>query len=366
MRKRAFVPLALLGLLPLAATMPATAAGSRGAGSSGPVPIAEHLNNPRQMSFGPDGTLYVAEAGTGAVNATVSGKCFSGPEGTTCPGNTASITGVRHPGTAGADSGDRVVTGLLSLAGKDGSGAVGLDAIDFASDGTPYGIITAAPPGTLPRSLARQAGQVITGGRGGRIVTVADIAAYSFAHPNRGHAPDSDPYGIAADGRWIYVVDAANDRLMRVDRGTGRISTLHVFPYRHGNNGFDTVPTSVVIDRVSHLLYVGTLASFVPGAAKVYVINPDTGGVVRTIDGLTTVSSVAVGVDGTVYAAELFAGCPPNDPSCTPGRIAVISPNGQRHELVVPLPGGVAVNHEHLYVSVLAVVPGGGAVWRLR
>lgn len=359
MRKRALVPLTLLLLLPLAATMPATAAGS-----GGPVPIAEHLNNPRQMTFGPDGTLYVAEAGTGAVNATVTGKCFSGPEGTECSGNTGSITGVRNPGTAGPDSGRRVVTGLLSFAGKDGSGATGLDAIDFAPDGKPYGIITAAPPGSLPRSLARQAGQVITGGRGDRVVTVADIAAYSFAHPNPGHEPDSNPYGIAAVGSKIFVVDAANNSLLKVTRD-GRISTLRVFPYRHGNNGFDTVPTSVVVGA-DGMLYVGTLASFVPGGAKVYVINPDTGHVVRTIDGLTTVSSVAVGVDGTVYAAELFAGCPPDDSSCTPGRVVVISRNGDRHEIEVPLPGGVAVHQGHLYVSVLAVVPGGGAVWRLR
>ncbi len=358
MRKRALVPLTLLLLLPLAATMPATAAGS-----GGPVPIAEHLNNPRQMTFGPDGSLFVAEAGSGAVNATVRGRCFSGPEGTACPGNTASITAVHRPGTAGADSGQRVVTGLLSLAGRDGSFAVGLDAIDFAPDGKLFGIITAAPPG-LPRSLARQAGEALTGLRGDRPVTVADIAAYSFAHPNPGHEADSDPYGIAAVGPKIYVVDAANNTLLKVTR-EGRISTLHVFPYRHGSNGFDTVPTSVVVGP-DGMLYVGTLASFVPGAAKVYVINPDTGHVVRTIDGLTTVSAVAVGANGTVYAAELFAGCPPDDSSCTPGRVVVIPRHGDRHEIEVPLPGGVAVHQGHLYVSVLAVVPGGGAVWRLR
>jgi len=358
MRKRALIPLALLSLLPLAATVPAAAAGS-----GGPVPIAEHLNNPRQITFGPDGSLFVAEAGSGAVNATVRGRCFAGPEGTACPGNTASITAVHRPGTAGADSGERVVTGLLSLAGRDGSFAVGLDAIDFAPDGKLFGIIAAAPPG-LPRSLARQAGQVLTGLRGDRPVTVADIAAYSFAHPNPGHEPDSDPYGIAAMGSTTYVADAANNTLLKVTRD-GRISTLHVFPYRHGSNGIDTVPTSVVVGP-DHMLYVGTLASFVPGAAKVYVVNPDTGRVVRTIDGLTTVSAVAVGANGTVYAAELFAGCPPDDHSCTPGRIAVIPQRGERHEIEVPLPGGVAVHEGHLYASVLAIVPGGGAVWRLR
>ena len=360
MRKKALVPFVLLGLLPLAATVPAAAAGR-----SGPVPIAQHLNNPRQLAFGPDGALYVAEAGTGAVNATLKGKCFSGPEGTACTGNTSSITGVWNPGTAGPNSGHRVRTGFLSIAGKDGSGAVGLDAIDFASDGTPYGIIAAAPPNSLPRLLAHQAGEVVTPGPNGGLIAVADIGRYSFTHPNAGHEPDSDPYGIAADGRWIYVVDAANNTLLKVDRETGRITTMRVFPYRHGSMGIDTVPTSVVIGPVDHMLYVGTLASFAPGAAKVYVINPDNGRIVRTISGLTTVSAVAVGVDGTVYAAELFAGCAPNDHSCTPGRVAVIKPDGSRHELEAPLPGGVAVNEGHLYVSVLAVVPGGGAVWRM-
>ncbi len=79
----------------------------------------------------PKGNLYVAEAGTGKLHATdQSGSCAAGPEGPSCAGNTASVTRIKNP--AGMASSRRVVKGLLSFAGPDGTGATGVDAVSVA------------------------------------------------------------------------------------------------------------------------------------------------------------------------------------------------------------------------------------------
>ena len=78
--------------------------------------IATGLNNPRGLNFGPEGALYVAEAGSGGA-----GPCAEGPEGLRCYGTTGSITRIDlSSGTV-----KRVATGLPSLAIEDGSFAIG-------------------------------------------------------------------------------------------------------------------------------------------------------------------------------------------------------------------------------------------------
>jgi hypothetical protein len=69
--------------------------------------VAEGLNNPRGIGFGPDGALYVAESGSGGA-----GPCIDSPEGgaQSCFGRTGSVTRItRH-------SKKRVLTGLPSVA----------------------------------------------------------------------------------------------------------------------------------------------------------------------------------------------------------------------------------------------------------
>jgi hypothetical protein len=292
---------AATALLPVAAiTLPAEAA-------TGPVPIATHLNNPRQLAFGPDGALYVAEAGSGKVGAKISGACFSGPEGSACSGDTASVTQIGHPSTATGTSARRVVTGLLSVAGPDGSGAVGVDAVTFAANGTPYGIMTYAPPARLPHQLAWQSGQLLTD-VGGRAVPLSNVGVYSLAHPQPGHPPDSDPYGVAAVGKAVYIADAGGNSLLKFVNG--KLTTVRVFRHRTGSTGVDSVPTSIAVGPEG-LLYIGELGSLVPGEGRVEVVNPATGHIVRSVRGLTSVAAVAVSGNGTIYASEMFAGCAP-------------------------------------------------------
>src|SRR4051794_1564006 len=92
---RVFMPIALAAGLVGASTTTAGADDPSDAFTT----VATDLHNPRQMAFGADGALYVAEAGTGQVNATdQTGGCATGPEGDeVCVGNTSSLTVIEEP-----------------------------------------------------------------------------------------------------------------------------------------------------------------------------------------------------------------------------------------------------------------------------
>ena len=93
------------------------AARTRGGHHGGVTVVADRLNNPRGLDLR-HGALYVAEAGTG-------GPCLD-PVAGPCVGLTSSITKVSHGRQR------RIVEGLLSIAGPDGTGAVGVDDVSVA------------------------------------------------------------------------------------------------------------------------------------------------------------------------------------------------------------------------------------------
>src|SRR3954453_11488022 len=84
--------------------------------------IASGLDNPRDLAFGPGGRLFLAEAGHGGS------RCIpGGPEGgDTCFGFTGKIAVVN----VAKHRVRTVIDGIVSLAGRDGSGATGVDGID--------------------------------------------------------------------------------------------------------------------------------------------------------------------------------------------------------------------------------------------
>src|SRR5215207_6113814 len=90
--------------------------------------VMSGLDNPRGLAFGPEGALYVAEAGRGG-----DGPCIPGGGGTVrCYGATGAITRV-SPLEFGGQV--RIMTGLPSLAPGGGFGADGPVDIAFGGRG---------------------------------------------------------------------------------------------------------------------------------------------------------------------------------------------------------------------------------------
>src|SRR6266542_1494957 len=113
-------------ILALLATLVVALAGASGAGAVTTSVVMSGLDNPRGLAFGPEGALYVAEAGRGG----------DGPSIEVRPGMFASY------GPSGAVSRlwhgrqERVATGLPSLLAPDG--ATGPHDISFQGRGNAY------------------------------------------------------------------------------------------------------------------------------------------------------------------------------------------------------------------------------------
>lgn len=383
MTRRSFAALAALACIAGIVAAPATA----NAGEPRHTVVVSGLNNPRQLAFGPGGSLLVAEAGRGALQPN-SSNCFAGPEGTTCVGATGSISLVPLPAWQHNARPWRIVRGLLSGAAPDGGSAVGSDGVSYGS-GRLLLQETFFPPDALGSGLpAWQNGKLLTLTRHGHLRPVADIAAVEQQLNPDGLQIDTDPYAVLSLGRDRSVTaDAAANDLVLVDRHGARPFT--VFPL-HGCGGVRTeecdqepVPTSLALGP-DHALYVGELAHFEPNEARIWKVSPRTGRILgfygkggnicrNDQTGFTTVTGVAFDRWGNLYVSELIGG----DGT---GQIVRISRNCQRTTMAVPAPAGIVVDrHGTVYVSAYSISdsdgaaaePGGptlppGQVWRVH
>ena len=339
----------------------ASAASAAPASKATVTTVVSGLDNPRDLAFGRDGRLYLAEAGHGGTAA-----CFSDPEfGNTCLGFTSKISRINvRAGTA-----TPIVRGLVSVAASDGSAATGVDGISVLGSGRIYGIITGsalAPiPPSIPQAVAtrakRQLGRLLVASPSGAHRFVADVGDRDFRwsgqHKNLvpGQFPDANPYGVLAGSKYRWVVDAGSNTLDRVD-AAGRVRVVKFFPNPPSS---DAVPTCV--DRgPDGALYIGELTGGgnAPGASVVW--RYQSGKLTRWATGLTAVTGCGFARDGRFYATEIST---LGLDHAAPGTGAVVRvPAHSSHPVTVvgglDFPGGFAAGPGGaLYVSDWSIAP---------
>lgn len=344
---------------------PATA----GPPSGDPVTVATHLNNPRQLSIGPGGALYVAEAGVAESCTPIPGV---GPEFQVC-GLTGSITEVRHGGQ------HRVVTDLptLSFNGE----VVGASDVDVR--GHRIAVLTGGLTGaatardSLPAEYAAF-GTLRTGSlraapiSGDELRLVADVNAYEVEHnPDGNVPPDSNAVGFTALGahRWA-VTDAGGNALLLMGRHGDR--TVAVFPNGApvpnpsgpGQIPPQAVPTDVAIGP-DGAFYVSQLTGFPfpTGGSTIWRVTRH-GDVSAYATGLTMVTSLAW-KGRTLYAVQLDDG---NFFDGHVGSLRRVTPGGSAHEAVVAdlsAPYGLAIHGHSAFVSIDSISSGDGSVIRV-
>lgn len=328
----------------------ANAGDKHGQGGGPPIStVAGGLDGPRQLSDYEGNRLVVAESDTGEVSS----------------------VDLRN---------GRVRTLLTGL-----GNAQGVDAANgrlYVAVGEEMG-----PPTGGPRTA------LIEAKPNGRIVRSFDLLQYERANNPDGQVQEtgpeadtlSNPFAVLAQRNRVLVSDAGANAVLSVDLRRGTISTFFVpptvtdtpecenAPNNGGTFGCDSVPTEIT-EGPNGLIYVGTLGSEQPGAARVYVLTPS-GKVVHVIKGLTGITGVAVDHRGTVYTSEVFEGAPAGPPGpgldpATIGEVTRIPQRGPRSTAQVTMPTGLEIEDGKLYASAWSVagflgMPSRGEVQRI-
>jgi hypothetical protein len=306
--------------------------------------IASGLDNPRGLAFGPEGALYVAEAGEGG-----DGPCVPGPFGVdVCYGPTGAVTRILD------GKQEQVATGLSSYASADGAQAFGPHDISFQGRGGAY-----VPVGVCFQ-LNDSCGRLIHVSAGGQFRAAGDILAWELENnPDGMHDGESNPYAVLALPGERIVADAAGNTLLRV-APNGQITMLALFPACYvewpapGDQFLmDSVPTSVAIGP-DGAYYVSELTGFPfpVGEARIYRIEPGEAPEIYA-DGFTNVIDIAFADDGSLLVLEIAKNSIlSGDPA---GALIRLYPDGSRDALIeegLTSPTAVAIGDDGaVYIS---------------
>ena len=219
---------------------------------------------------------------------------------------------------------------------------------------------------------------------GHHVTVLANLMRYELRHNpdgqrqfNKKGVPFNDalsnPFSMNLSRYGLLVAEGGANDVLRIDPRTGRVSTFFVPPTvkdvaaclqpgaqsNPGTVGCDSVPTGIAVAR--HSVYVSTLGGGVPGAGRVYRLNPWTGKVLHVWKGFTGPTGIAVSCTGTIYLSEVFYGAPEGDgpppadfdPSSV-GRITRIRDGHVTHAQVT-MPVGLSLSHGRLYSTAWSV-----------
>ncbi len=360
------------------------AQGTPGAAAPDVTVLYTGLSNPRGLAFDNDGVLYVTEAGRGADGAP-NPVCLPRPQGIGCLGATGALARLDRDGSL-----TRVLTGLPSLAGPDGTEAIGPNDIAFNRHGRSLLTIglSEAPANrdTLP-DPGREMGRLLSVRRdfSGDWYTlklkterIADIAGWEAAHNPDGGELDSNAQSVAFGRGGAAVADAGGNSLLFVTP-QGQVSTLAAFgdrqmpaPPAFNMPAGTMLPMQSVPMGVAYrdgAFYVAELTGrpFTQGSARIFKVVPGQEPTVYA-ERLTTVVDIAIAPNGDLYALE-FTHTSMFGPSRGVGALMRIKKGGGAPELIldkVDHPGGIAIRGRNAYLTTGSVRPTDGAVIKLR
>ena len=340
--------------------VPAAAGGpSASHGSAVATVFATGLVNPRGLTFGPDGKLYVAEGGypvepTTAAPAGLGGPCSAGANG---PGEYfGSTTGSR---ISRIDAKGNVETFVDGLPSSEAEGlASGVADVAFIGH-TLYAVLAGAGCSHGVPSLPNG---VIRVDEHGGWTMIANLSAFQQAHPvahptdpiNGDFEPDGTWYSMIAVHGDLYAVEPNHGELDRITP-SGKVSRVIDISASQGH----VVPTVVAHHGV---FYVSNLGQFSPATLNtqsVYQITPS-GHIKVVATGLSKVLGIAIDRHDRMYILEASYSTTDPGPEPATARLIRIEPNGHQEVLldgssgILSVPAGMTLGPDGaLYISNL-------------
>jgi hypothetical protein len=302
--------------------------------------FATGFSNPRGLKWGPDGNLYVAEAGTGGSTSTI-GLCdqVPMPVGPYTGGNSARISKVAPDGSR-SDFVKFLPSSADAMGDVQGIG-------DVAFIGTQlYALLAGGGCSHGHKGFPNSILQVNADGSYTRLANLSNfLALHPVKNPN---PPDFEPdgtwYSLISVGSTLYAVEPNHGELDAIS-AEGIVTRLIDLSETQGH----VVPTCLA--RTKDGFYLANLNTFpiVPGGSARYSVT-NNGGVTKIVSGLTTVVAMVVNGNDT-YFLELSdnAGGP------TPGMGTVVRLRNSALKTIatgLTLPTGMTLGSDGaLYVS---------------
>ena len=379
---KAFVPLAVVAILLAACGEPPTQPPSVVAGraprstaaltQADGTPVMRFLANPRHLAWGPEGALYVAEAGRGGT-----APCFIVLSSTVCYGPTGAVSRLLPDGEQ-----ERIIDDLPSwVTTRNANGTInrtgraqGPNGISLDSWGNAYVSIgleadpskrASAPELAGFGTLVRMSPTLLNEGHANAHAKradwefVADIGQFELdVNPDCGDL-DSNPFGVLADGGKILIADAGGNAIVR-STPSGKLSTFAAFTNNTTVPGEgcpspgtrDFVPTSIV-KGPDGAYYIGHLNGLpiAAGSSTVWKMEAD-GAPEVYCTGFTWIIALAFDDQGNLYVLQHSDGPTTNNN----GSLIRVAPDCSRTTVVTGLfrPTGVAADAlGNVYVSMI-------------
>lgn len=346
--------------------------------------VASNLDNPRRITFGSNGALYVAEAGTGGPEPLIEGPELNVLLGF---GLTGAVTRVQN----GIQ--ERVVSGLPSLALTSPgiippqtvgsvSAAVGPHDIVFGQNGDAYvllGYASTANQKNLLGSAGVDVGRLLSfninadrSWERNTNFSIDLLANSQLYNPYDNGDYLNNPYDLELQGNNFIIADPGGNNFFTADLA-GNVTLGARFAPRVINGvSVESVPTSITIGP-DGAYYVGELTGtpYPEGSARVYRVVPGNEPEIYA-DGFTQITGLDFDDQGNLYVLEYSVNSLIDPTAELTGALIQVSPDGVRRTVVgagegLVAPNGLTISPDGaIYVSNFTTTVGAGQVVRVE